>query len=78
MTGEEQYLNWAVKIANKYLLEMDFSKTNYLRLRDHGCEIIGGLSELFLTLHWLEHDKVEDYRSPLYRLLDRILVYGRN
>ena len=40
MTGEEQYLNWAIKIANKYLLEMDFSKTNYLRLRDHGCEII--------------------------------------
>ena len=78
MTGEEQYLNWAIKIADKYLLEMDFSKTNYLRLRDHGCEIIGGLSELFLTLHRLEHDKVEDYRSPLYRLLDRILVYGRN
>ena len=78
MTGEEQYLNWAIKIADKYLLEMDFSKTNYLRLRDHGCEIIGGLSELFLTLYWLEHEKVEDYRSPLYRLLDRILVYGRN
>ena len=78
MTGEEQYLNWAIKIADKYLLEMDFSKTNYLRLRDHGCEIIGGLSELFLTLYWLEHKKVEDYRSPLYRLLDRILLYGRN
>ena len=78
MTGEEQYINWAIKIADKYLLEMDFSKTNYLRLRDHGCEIIGGLSELFLTLYWLEHKKVEDYRSPLYRLLDRILLYGRN
>ena len=51
MTGEEQYLNWAIKIADQYLLEMDFSQTDYLRLRDHGCEIIGGLSELFLTLH---------------------------
>ena len=78
MTGEEKYLNWAIKIANKYLLEMDFSKTNYLRLRDHGCEIIGGLSELFLTLYWLEHEKVEDYRPPLYRLLDSILLHGRN
>ena len=78
MTGEEKYLNWAIKIADKYLLEMDFSKTNYLRLRDHGCEIIGGLSELFLTLYWLEHEKVEDYRPPLYRLLDRILLHGRN
>ena len=78
MTGEEKYLNWAIKIADKYLLEMDLSKTNYLRLRDHGCEIIGGLSELFLTLYWLEHEKVEDYRPPLYRLLDRILLHGRN
>ena len=78
MTGEEKYLNWAIKIADKYLLEIDFSKTNYLRLRDHGCEIIGGLSELFLTLYWLEHEKVEDYRPPLYRLLDSILLHGRN
>jgi hypothetical protein len=78
MTGKEKYLNWAIKIADHYLLEMDFSQTDYLRLRDHGCEIIGGLSELFLTLHRLEHPKVEDYRPPFYRLLDRILVYGRN
>lgn len=78
MTGKEKYLNWAIKIADHYLLEMDFSQTDYLRLRDHGCEIIGGLSELFLTLHRLEHSKVDAYRPPLYRLLDRILVYGRN
>ena len=78
MTGKVKYLNWAIKIADHYLLEMDFSQTDYLRLRDHGCEIIGGLSELFLTLHRLEHPKVEAYRPPFYRLLDRILVYGRN
>tara|TARA_B100001063_G_scaffold203476_1_gene197658 strand:+ start:449 stop:2068 length:1620 start_codon:yes stop_codon:yes gene_type:complete len=78
MTGKEKYLNWAIKIADHYLLEMDFSQTDYLRLRDHGCEIIGGLSELFLTLYRLEHPKVEDYRPPFYRLLDRILVFGRN
>lgn len=78
MTDNKKYLNWAIKIADQYLLQTDFSKTDYLRLRDHGCEIIGGLSELFLTLHRLEHPKVKDYRPPLYRLLDRILVYGRN
>ena len=78
MTGKEKYLNWAIKIADHYLLEMDFSQTDYLRLRDHGCEIIGGLSELFLTLHRLEHPKVDAYRPPFYRLLDLILVYGRN
>ena len=78
MTGMEKYLNQAIKIADHYLLEMDFSQTDYLRLRDHGCEIIGGLSELFLTLHYINHSKVDAYRPPLYRLLDRILVYGRN
>ena len=78
MTGKEKYLDWAIKIADHYLLEMDFSQTEYLRLRDHGCEIIGGLSELFLTLHQLEHTKVDEYRPPFYRLLDRILIYGRN
>ncbi len=64
MSSMEKYLNRAIKIANHYLLEMDFSQTDYLRLRDHGCEIIGGLSELFLTLHYIKHYKVNAYRSP--------------
>ena len=78
MTDDKKYLNWAIKIADQYLLERDFSQTDYLRLRDHGCEIVGGLSELFFTLHRISHPKVKDYRPPFYRLLDRILVYGRN
>ena len=78
MTGDNKYLNWAIQIADLYLLQTDFSETNYLKLRDHGCEIIGGLSELFLSLHHLKHPKLAAYRPPLYRLLDRILVFGRN
>lgn len=78
MTGDDKYLTWAISIADHYLIEKDLSQIEYLRLRDHGCEIIGGLSELFLTLHLLSHPKVDVYRSPLYRLLDRILVFGRN
>ena len=78
MTGDNKYLNWAIQIADLYLLQTDFSETNYLKLRDHGCEIIGGLSELFLSLHHLKHPKLPAYRPPLYRLLDRILVFGRN
>lgn len=78
MTGKEKYLNWAIDIADHYLLEMDFSQTEYLKLRDHGCEIIGGLSELFFSLYWLGHPKTDLYRPPIYRLLDMILVYGRN
>lgn len=78
MTGDEKYLNWAIKIADHYLLDNDLSQIEFLKLRDHGCEIIGGLSEIYLTLHHLSHPKKADYQPPLYRLLDRILVFGRN
>ena len=78
MTGYQKYLDWALKIADNYLIDTDLSQIEYLKLRDHGCEIIGGLSELYLTLHHLDHPKKREYQPPLYRLLDRILVYGRN
>ena len=78
MTGEEKYLNWAIKIADKYFIDMDLSQIDYLKLRDHGCEIIGGLSEIYLTLHYISHPKKLNYQTSLYRFLDRILVYGRN
>ena len=42
MTADDKYLNWAISIADHYLLEKDLSQMEYLRLRDHGCEIIGG------------------------------------
>ena len=78
MTGNQKYLKWAIKIADYYLLKMDFSKVEYLKLRDHGCEIIGGLSELYMTLHILSHKKKDEYQPPLYRLFDKILTFGRN
>ena len=78
MTSDQKYLDWAIKIADHYLLEIDLSNVEYLKLRDHGCEIIGGLSELYMTLHLLSHDKKYEYQPHLYRLLDRILTFGRN
>ena len=79
MTGEQKYLDWAVKIGNYYMLgERDLSQIEYLRIRDHGCEIIGGLSELYVTLHFANHKKKEQYKESLYKLLDRVLEIGRN
>ena len=78
MTADDKYLNWAISIADHYLLEKDLSQMEYLRLRDHGCEIIGGLSELYLSLHQRDHPKADLYRQPLHALLDKILLYGRN
>lgn len=78
MTADDKYLNWAISIADHYLLEKDLSQMEYLRLRDHGCEIIGGLSELYLSLKQRDHPKADLYRQPLHALLDKILLYGRN
>ncbi|MCF8364091.1 MAG: hypothetical protein K9G70_15880, partial [Prolixibacteraceae bacterium] len=79
MTGEQRYLDYAVEIGDYYLLhERDLSQIEYLRIRDHGCEIIGGLSELYVTLHFVDLEKKEQYKPALYKLLDRVLEVGRN
>ena len=79
MTGEQKYLDWAVRIGDYYLLgERDLSQIDYLRIRDHGCEIIGGLSELYVTLHFVNPGKKEQYKEPYYKILDRVLEVGRN
>jgi len=79
MTGDQKYLDWAIKIGDYYLLgERDLSEIDYLRIRDHGCEIIGGLSELYVTVHFANPEKKQQYQPSLYKLLDRVLEIGRN
>lgn len=79
MTGEQKYLDWAINIGDYYMKgERDLSEIEYLRIRDHGCEIIGGLSELYVTLHFANPEKKKEYTAALYKLLDRVLEVGRN
>lgn len=79
MTGNEKYLDWAIKIGDYYLVEdRDLSQVNYLRLRDHGCEIIGGLSELYVTVNYTRPEKKKQYQERYHKLLDRVLEVGRN
>ena len=79
MTGDKKYLDWAIRIGDYYLLgERDLTQIDYLRIRDHGCEIIGGLSELYVTTHFADPQKKEEYKQPFYALLDRVLEVGRN
>jgi len=78
-TGDQKYLDWAIKIGDYYFLgERDLSQIEYLRIRDHGCEIIGGLSELYVTLHFANPQKKELYKTRFYKVLDRVLEIGRN
>lgn len=79
MTGDDKYLDWALKIGDYYLKEnRDLSHIDYLRLRDHGCEVIGGLSELYVTLHYARPEIKRQYQQRYHELLDTVLKYGRN
>ena len=80
MTGEEGLLNWANQIGDYYLLGEGYPLTHfdYLRLRDHGCELVAGLCELYATMHFKDPEKKQDYQEPLYQLLNHILDHGCN
>ena len=74
-TGDKEYLLWAERLADYYLLSGDFLPT---RLRDHGCEIIGGLG-LLLAVESTHHpDKAAQYRPHIRKMLDQILARGTN
>lgn len=80
MTGRREYLDWAVRLGDYYLLGENHPTRDLprLRLRDHGCEIVGGLSELYVAVDRAAPEKKAAYRRPLYELYDTILAVGRN
>ena len=80
MTGEEKYLDWAIRLGDYYLLgdQHPTSDEEQLRLRDHGCEIVSGICELYVTASYERKEKQEAYRAPIRQMLDRILEVGLN
>ena len=80
MTGEERYLDWAIRLGDYYLLGDNHPTDHFsrLRLRDHGCEVVSGLTELYATVYYAKPEKYEAYKAPIHRMLDRILEVGRN
>jgi hypothetical protein len=79
-TGDPKYLEWATRLGDHYLLgnrhpTRDFTN---LRLRDHGSEVVSGLTELYATLSFTDPAKAATYRAPIHEMLDRILEVGRN
>ena len=75
MTGDDKYLEWARRLGDYYFSNKDFVPE---RLRDHGCEIIGGLGLLLAVESELRSDKVEIYKKQLKRIFDTILEKGCN
>ena len=75
MTGEAKFLTWAERLADYYLKPGNFVPT---RLRDHGCEIIGGLGLLLGVESEVNPDKAREYLPAIRHMLDEILARGLN
>ena len=80
MTGEGKYLDWAIRLGDYYLLGKNHPTRDEdrLRLRDHGCEILSGLCELYAAVSFASPEKKKAYRKPIHDMLDRVLEVGRN
>lgn len=80
MTGERRYLDYALRLGDYYLLGGHHPTRDFetLRLRDHGNEIVSGLTELYAALRYAQPDRAARYEAPIHAMLDRILEVGRN
>jgi len=78
MTKKEEYRDMALRYADYFLLHNHPADEQRLSLDDHGCEVIGGLSEVYLIAAHTDKDRYQRYREPIHRLLDRVLEIGRN
>ena len=92
-TGNPMALEMAERIAEAYLFEIfphtgylpprdwDFGTrtptTAHFSLRDHGSEVIAGLSELYFLETLQQRPNAARYRDPLRRFYDRMLEVGR-
>ncbi len=78
MTGEVRYRNAAFRYADYFLLHALPTRRSELSLDDHGCEVIGGLSEVYYLAARTDPERHARYRAPMHEMLDRILEVGRN
>ncbi|MCX6903895.1 MAG: acetylxylan esterase [Verrucomicrobia bacterium] len=79
-TGETKYLDWAVRLGDFYLLSTNHPTRHMrqLRLADHGCEVINGLTELYVAVAQTRPGKKKEYERPMHEMFDCILEKGRN
>ncbi len=78
MTGDEDYKAWAFRLADQYLLHSNLLDRDKIVLRDHGSEIIGGLSEACFLASYENPERWQRYRPRIRAILDRILEVGTN
>jgi hypothetical protein len=77
-TGDERYADWAFRLADRFLVQANLLDRDILVLRDHGSEIIGGLSEACVLAFYEDPRRWASYRPRFRAILDRVLEVGRN
>lgn len=79
-TGDRKYLDWAVRLGDYYLLggHHPTRDAERLRLVDHGCEVVNGLTELYVAVSRAMPEKKAAYQAPMRAMFDDILEKGRN
>lgn len=78
MSGDIKYLEAAEQLADPYLVQQPPREIEAFSFVDHGCELVPGLTELFVVECRLARTRGNAYREPLRRLLDRLLEVGRH
>jgi hypothetical protein len=79
ISGDPAWLDRACRLADHFLRTPGNHPTRdaaLLRLRDHGCELISGLSEVYFACRHARPAAADAYREPLCAMLDRILEVG--
>jgi hypothetical protein len=79
-TGDRKYLDWATRLGDYFLLGTNHPTRdfNQLRLGDHGCEVINGLTELYVAVAHALPEKRKQYQQPMHEMFDCILQKARN
>jgi len=79
-TGDRKYLDWAIRLGDYYLLGNQHPTRDIteLKLGDHSCEVINGLSELYVDCKYAAPEKKKAYEKPLHELYDHLLKVACN
>lgn len=78
LTGDEKYKTWAFQLGDYFFLYHLPTDTEYFQLDDHGCEVFGGLSEVYFLSVYKAPEKREQWKEPMHRMIQKLLKVGRN
>lgn len=78
MTGNTAYRDHAYQLAAYFLEHHSPVDAPELRLDDHGCEVISGLSEVYYIAAQQDPERHARWKPAMHRILDRILEVGRD